>query len=120
MTYRTEVKRIGIIFAAASLSIAAPLTASAAPSTTASNALDAYRSQTLSWHECSAGECADLRVPLDYADLSKGDISLVISRVVHSGPTSQGSIVINPGGPGESGLAFAWYAAKFLAPAVAK
>ena len=120
MTYRTEVKRIGIIFAAASLSIAAPLTASAAPSTTASNALDAYRSQTLSWHECSAGECADLRVPLDYADLSKGDISLVISRVVHSGPTSQGSIVINPGGPGESGLSFAWYAAKFLAPAVAK
>ena len=117
MTYRGEVKRIGIGIAIGSVvvAIAAPLAASAAPS-----GLDAYQAQRLSWHQCSVGECSQLRVPLDYADLSKGDILLAVSRVVHTGPASQGSIVINPGGPGESGLPFAWYAAKFLAPAVAK
>ncbi|MDP2012803.1 MAG: alpha/beta hydrolase [Actinomycetota bacterium] len=108
-------KRIGIGIAAAVLVMAAPLSASAAPS-----GLNSYYSQTLDWHSCSAGQCAQLRVPLDYSDLSKGDISIAVSRIVHSGATSQGSIVINPGGPGESGLGFAWYAAKFLAPAVAK
>ncbi len=115
MTYRGEVKRIGIAIAASVLAVAAPLSASAA-----TDGLDSYRAQKLNWHECDAGLCADLRVPLDYADLSKGDITLALSKTVHSGPTSQGSIVINPGGPGESGLTFGWYAAKFLAPAVSK
>ncbi len=115
MTYRGEVKRLGIIIGVTVLAIAAPLSASAAPS-----GLNSYRAQTLDWHSCSAGQCASLRVPLDYSDLSKGDISLALSRVVHTGPTSQGSIVINPGGPGESGLDFALYASKYLAPSVAK
>ncbi|MDO8732516.1 MAG: alpha/beta hydrolase [Actinomycetota bacterium] len=108
-------KRIGIVVVATALAIAAPLASSQA-----ATGLDAYRAQSLKWHSCAVGQCASLQVPLDYSDLSRGDITLAVSRAPHSGPNFQGSIVINPGGPGESGLAFAGYAAKFLAPAVAK
>lgn len=115
MTYRGDVKRIGIVIGAMVLAIAAPISSSSAAS-----GLSSYRTQPLNWHSCSAGQCASLRVPLDYTDLSRGDITLAISRLPHSGPNFQGSIVINPGGPGESGLEFAKYAAKHLAPDVAR
>ncbi|MDO9484593.1 MAG: alpha/beta hydrolase [Actinomycetota bacterium] len=94
--------------------------ASSLPASSAATQLSDYQGQSLTWRDCAAGQCSSVRVPLDYADLSKGDITLAISRVVHTGPSFQGSIVINPGGPGESGLDFAEYAAKFLAPSVAR
>lgn len=121
MTYRERVKRIALVVALG----LAPLLLAGSPSsasTTApvSSALQPYQSQTLAWRTCAAGECATLRVPLDYADLSKGDIGIAVSRVRHSGPTSQGSLVVNPGGPGASGLDFAAYIARDVAPSVAR
>jgi len=79
-----------------------------------------YLDQNLQWSTCSFGQCASLKVPLDYTNLDLGDISIAVSRTVHTGPNFQGSIVVNPGGPGSPGLEFASYVAKEIAPTVAK
>jgi pimeloyl-ACP methyl ester carboxylesterase len=59
---------------------------------------------SITWTPCPkvAGyECGTLSVPLDYAHPSKGTVPLaVMERPV---PNSEGVIVFNPGGPGESG-----------------
>jgi len=115
MTYRGDVKRLVILIVILLGAMLTPITADAADA-----GLSSYRNQTIHWHACNLGQCATLTVPLDYSDLSRGDIGLAISRVRHTGPSFQGSIVVNPGGPGESGLEFASYAAMFLAPSVAK
>lgn len=68
---------------------------------------------SIAWGPCDApvlrsahAECGFLRVPLDYAKPSGGTISLAVSRVRHTSPEShyQGVILVNPGGPGGSGL----------------
>lgn len=107
--------RIGLVAAVAT----GALLLSGSPSS-AAGALLPYQTQTLQWHSCSQGDCASLRVPLDYNDLSLGDISVALSRVRHTGSTFQGAIVVNPGGPGASGLDFAKYIARDVAPAVAR
>ncbi len=95
--------------------IAAGLTPAAAAD------LTKYANQPLTWEKCSGElECAKLTVPRDYADLAAGDIQIALSRVPHSGSTFQGSIVVNPGGPGGSGIDFASSVASFVAPEVSQ
>ena len=80
-----------------------------------------YYSQNLTWSACEGGrQCAQLRVPLDYGDAAAGDITVALSRVLHSSSVSQGSLIVNPGGPGGSGLDFATVVADEIAPTVAK
>lgn len=90
-----------------------------APSS-AADVLAPYFEQTLQWRTCAYAQCATLRVPLDYTNLELGDIAIAVSRTRHTGSSFQGSIVVNPGGPGSPGLDFAKYAAQEIAPAVAK
>jgi pimeloyl-ACP methyl ester carboxylesterase len=45
-----------------------------------------------------------VQVPLDYGDRSAGTIKLAVSRVVHTTKAYQGVVLVNPGGPGGSGL----------------
>ncbi len=49
-----------------------------------------------------------LSVPLDYARPSGAKIQLAVSRVVHTSPDEdyQGIMLVNPGGPGGSGLIY--------------
>ncbi|MGB6059347.1 MAG: hypothetical protein WBF71_13905, partial [Microthrixaceae bacterium] len=58
------------------------------------------------WVDCGevpGGQCATLQVPLDW-DSPGGDmITLALGRIKATGER-RGSIVINPGGPGASGL----------------
>ena len=83
--------------------------------------LTRYAEQHLIWRKCSGEmQCAKLTVPRDYADLAAGDIQIALSRVPHSGTTFQGSIVVNPGGPGGSGIDFASTAAAIVAPEVSQ
>ncbi len=86
----------------------------------AADTLDSYQNQQLNWVSCKFGECSSLRVPLDYTNLALGDITIALSRTRHTGSTFQGSLVVNPGGPGSPGLDFAKYVAKDVTPAVAK
>lgn len=52
-------------------------------------------------------ECGTVTVPLDHADPDGGTVELALSRRPASGPADEriGSLVLNPGGPGESGVA---------------
>lgn len=66
--------------------------------------------QGLSWTPCEgpAGqsrECATLPVPLDYADPTGPTIDLALARIPARGPgPSEGAILVDPGGPGISGV----------------
>ena len=64
---------------------------------------------TLRWHPCAdklAPECATLSVPADYADPGGRHIQLALDMVPATAPKSQqqGILLVNPGGPGGSGL----------------
>jgi pimeloyl-ACP methyl ester carboxylesterase len=60
-------------------------------------------------------ECATVGVPLDYDNPSGARISIAMVRLPAANPARrQGSLFINPGGPGGSGVDFALGAAPFL------
>jgi pimeloyl-ACP methyl ester carboxylesterase len=85
-------------------------------------ALAPFYTQRLEWAPCDTDlQCAWLTVPLDYTDAAGSTIRLRVSRVLATGPAPQrqGSLVVNPGGPGASGLDFASYVAAAVAPTVA-
>lgn len=61
----------------------------------------------LNWIPCGAQqECAWLTVPIDHAAPERGTIDLRLLRVPAVGPSPLGTLVVNPGGPGASGVAF--------------
>jgi pimeloyl-ACP methyl ester carboxylesterase len=72
-------------------------------------ALASYYSQTLQWSDCNSGDqCSTLTVPLDYARPSGRTIRLNVLKVPAADPGSRlGSLVVNPGGPGEPGASYA-------------
>jgi pimeloyl-ACP methyl ester carboxylesterase len=68
------------------------------------------QASTIGWHGCTvqgaAMRCASLRVPLDYRHPDGRKITLALSEVPATAPAArqQGDLLINPGGPGGSGL----------------
>lgn len=76
----------------------------AAPSTGASSGLDVY-AQEVEWSRCGTLECATLQVPVDWTDPSGPTTDLEINRSAATDQEARiGSLLINPGGPGGSGL----------------
>lgn len=52
-------------------------------------------------------ECAEITLPLDYADPAVGDVTLpLIRRPATDAANRIGSLLVNPGGPGVSGVDF--------------
>jgi len=76
------------------------------PSSTAAPTPDLARfyDQQLEWTSCDSGQCATLTVPVDYADPTGATISLALARQTATGGDRIGSLLINPGGPGVSGI----------------
>ena len=62
----------------------------------------------IAWTDCGGGfQCGALHVPLDYSHSDALTISLALMRKPSTGPgTRIGSVLVNPGGPGESGIDF--------------
>ena len=61
----------------------------------------------LEWRDCDGGECAELAVPLDYTDPDGETIEVALIRVPATDSDARiGSLLINPGGPGASGVDF--------------
>jgi pimeloyl-ACP methyl ester carboxylesterase len=60
------------------------------------------------WTDCGDGfQCATLSVPIDYSNPSSRQISLALIRKQATGPSRRiGSLLMNPGGPGGSGVDF--------------
>ena len=123
------------VLAAALLAVSA-CTASAAPSSPGAPASSARGSagsiiptaSPLRWHGCTGElaelgvpDCAMLSVPLNYADPGGRHISLALDLIPATAPPGkrQGILLVNPGGPGASGLWLAADTAARLAPSVA-
>ncbi|HKV89114.1 MAG TPA: alpha/beta hydrolase [Candidatus Dormibacteraeota bacterium] len=62
----------------------------------------------LAWTACAKGfDCATLQVPLDYAHPDAGTIGIALNRKVATDASHRiGSVLVNPGGPGDSGITF--------------
>ncbi|MCW7944065.1 peptidase [Streptomyces hygroscopicus] len=95
-----------------------PADASGAPRTA-----DTAQAARLTWKTCATADyptlqCASVTVPLDYEHPSGQQITLALSRVPHTATTSQGPLLVNPGGPGGSGLTLAGFVASALPKAV--
>ncbi|CAM5241358.1 peptidase [Streptomyces tanashiensis] len=78
----------------------------------------------LAWTDCATQayprlQCATLKVPLNHDDPAGRKITLALTRVPHTAGTSQGPLLVNPGGPGGSGRGMAGYVAASLPPKVA-
>lgn len=91
---------------------------SAAPSSTASKAAPNPYAQRLAWRSCGERvECSTLRVPLDHTQPAGRRIDVAVVRVpATGGGRPLGSLVLNPGGPGGSGVAYARAAPQVLPP----
>jgi len=59
--------------------------------------------QPLNWEECVIFECANITVPLDWANPESDAIEIALKRRPASGERI-GSLLVNPGGPGVSGV----------------
>lgn len=72
-----------------------------------------FYKQVVTWKSCEGKfQCADIEVPLNYAKPSEGKFTLAATRLPASSSKKLGSIVLNPGGPGGSGVDFAQQAAE--------
>jgi pimeloyl-ACP methyl ester carboxylesterase len=71
--------------------------------------LGQYYAQRLDWQPCDNGfQCARLLVPLDYARPGKSHFDLPVVKLPAAEPDRKvGALVINPGGPGGSGVQYA-------------
>ncbi|MFI7589081.1 alpha/beta hydrolase [Spongisporangium articulatum] len=90
----------------------------AAPSSpaSASGGSTSYEPPPIAWGACvgdlegSSAECGYLTVPLDYAKPDGTKIKLYVSRKKHTVPDAdyQGVMLVNPGGPGGSGIVYSF------------
>ena len=86
----------------------------------ASTGASAGRGSGIQWSPCRERtgfpfECARVPVPLDYSNPQAGTISLALLRLPASDPTHRiGSLFVNPGGPGGSGVDFVRFAGPYL------
>ncbi|WKD33417.1 alpha/beta hydrolase [Streptomyces xanthophaeus] len=94
---------------AAAFSPAESGTAAAQPSPDAA-ALRPYYEQKLTWRDCGVPgfQCSTMKAPLDYANPGSGqDVDIAVSRRTATGPGKRlGSLMVNPGGPGGSGIGY--------------
>ncbi len=109
--------------AAAAVAVAGCTSGSSPGSGTSPGSSSAGRA--LSWHPCTqqgaALQCASLQVPLDYRHPGGRKITLALSKATATAPVSQrqGVLLVNPGGPGGSGLSLAAFVAQGLDRSVA-
>ncbi|UMP01016.1 alpha/beta hydrolase [Amycolatopsis sp. EV170708-02-1] len=86
------------------LAAVALVLSTAAPATAASSAL--------AWAQCAdheTAQCATLTLPIDRADPGKGSFGMAVARIPATDPGRRiGALVVNPGGPGASGVDFAF------------
>ncbi|KUJ09539.1 uncharacterized protein LY89DRAFT_787846 [Mollisia scopiformis] len=76
------------------------------------NALPATVANSIIWYQCDQNStipytCGNLTVPLDYSESNSNQtFTLSLTKVNATTQPSMGSIIFNPGGPGETGTDF--------------
>lgn len=103
------------LIAVATLILSGCAAPSAKPFPTASNDVS-----KLLWETCNGSfQCATLKVPVDYTDASLGELDIAVLRYRDRNQHDRlGSLVINPGGPGVSGIEYALNAEFILNPEI--
>lgn len=81
-------------------------------------ALSDYYNQELAWEDCYENfQCSMLDVPIDYADLKVGTFQISVLRYLAEDQRNRiGSLIVNPGGPGSSGVDYAYNAEYVFSP----
>jgi pimeloyl-ACP methyl ester carboxylesterase len=69
-----------------------------------------YFNQELAWDDCGPVQCAEIDVPIDWEDPASDSVTIALAKQEAYGRTTQGTIFVNPGGPGGSGVDFVQYA----------
>jgi pimeloyl-ACP methyl ester carboxylesterase len=81
--------------------------------------LGAYYAQDLQWQNCYENyECADLIIPIDYRNLKTGTFNISVLKYPTTNKKKLGSLIVNPGGPGGSGVDYAYAAEYLFSPAI--
>ncbi|MFJ8135225.1 alpha/beta hydrolase [Streptomyces sp. NPDC096013] len=116
-------KRAAVLCGAAVV-VAGTVTALPADASTARPATPTVQPAKPTWKKCATTDyptlqCSSVQVPLDHANPHGKQITLALSRVPHTAKTYQGPLLVNPGGPGGSGLTLAGFVASSLPKAVA-
>jgi pimeloyl-ACP methyl ester carboxylesterase len=65
---------------------------------------ETYYGQPVDWAVCGDFECAKIQAPMNWSDPKSAPISLALARSKATGPKRLGSLLVNPGGPGASGV----------------
>ncbi|MFJ3234600.1 alpha/beta hydrolase [Streptomyces sp. NPDC086787] len=114
MTSTRRLLTLSVATALGLTGLAAPVTATAAPKGTSA----------LTWGACPAGSqaprgtyCSTIKVPLDYAKPTGPQITLTLSQV--GDRDAERTLVVNPGGPGQSGVEAAQPVWASMSPEVA-
>ncbi len=96
-----KVRHLGLL--ASLVWMLSPQTAAAAP-------------DKIGWSPCyGAFECGTLQVPLDYDEPRGATVSVAVTRLPATDPARRiGSLFLNPGGPGGSGVDYVVGAGRFL------
>ncbi|MGH9246700.1 MAG: alpha/beta hydrolase [Acidimicrobiales bacterium] len=76
-----------------------------------------YEPEDIVWEPCDdfapGLECGQVEVPIDYADPDRATLEIAVSRLAATDPaTRRGVLLLNPGGPGGSGLLLPLYIAQ--------
>lgn len=84
----------------------------AVPAAAEPAAAPGYTPPPITWGPChtsglGSAECGFLVVPMDYARPGAEKVRIAVSRIKHTAAEYQGVMVVNPGGPGASGLGLA-------------
>ena len=78
--------------------------------------LESFYGQKVEWYDCAATggmeksadrtgfKCAKVKVPLDYSQPDGQTIEIAMKKHLATGSTRQGTLFMNPGGPGGSGV----------------
>ncbi len=81
--------------------------------------LAGYYAQEINWKNCRQDfKCATLAVPIDYKKLSTGTFEIALLKYEARTGKKLGSLIINPGGPGGSGVDYAYAAEYIFSPAI--
>jgi pimeloyl-ACP methyl ester carboxylesterase len=81
--------------------------------------LSGYYAQEIDWKICRQEfQCATLAVPIDYKKLSTGTFEIALLKYEARTSKKLGSLIVNPGGPGGSGVDYAYAAEYIFSPAI--
>ena len=110
-------KRTFIFLALTALTLATVNTPSFAAQTWT---LSKFQSQTLSWKPCDGGfQCTQYQVPVDYSHIDSNTFTLQVIKHSANTPSKRiGSLIMNPGGPGGSGIQYVMAADSIVSTSI--